>query len=239
VPDRFILVLPAVVWDQTDPHNPIAPSVLERLREKASRLRDEDFVCELVGLVFVQPDSRVIQTAEGRKDYFDAWTGESWDLYFPGYYRWGSMPSGRRLTAQADGPQFSPIAFDELRRVVEGNSNWRYSGDCDLVVVNTFLVSEAEPIVDWASLLGGPLVDPNDAYRALSLGGVIEAISQAVERDFNTSDWNVGGKLWPADRAPDSRILTLARDALANAVSNVLTSPLTPSGSLESSRSRL
>jgi hypothetical protein len=55
----------------------------------------------------------------------------------------------------------------------------------------------------------------------------VEAISQAVERDFDSADWNVGDKLWPPDQKPDSRFLAFARDVLANAVANVLTSPLT------------
>ena len=157
---------------------------------------------QVVALLFVQPDSRVIATARERKDYFDARSGELWDLYFAGYYRYGLMPGGRRLTEALDGPQFSPPAFDDMRRHLERRSAWRYFGDCDLIVINSYLTRDAEPVVDWASLLGGPLVDPNDAYRALSLGGVVEAISQAVERDFDAADWNVGNKLWAPDRNP-------------------------------------
>lgn len=218
-------MLPAVVWDE---ENDIGPSVLRRLREKATGLDDGEVVCQVVALMFVQPDSRVIGTADRRKEYFDARTGEAWDLYFAGYYRWGWMPGGKALTDAADGPQFSAVAFDGMRRFVEGSSDWRYSGDCDLVVVNAYLASGGEPVVDWESLLGGPLVDTNDAYRALSLGGVVEAISQAVERDFDSADWNVGEQLWPPGQGPDPRLRSFARDVLANAVANVLVSPLTP-----------
>lgn len=217
-------MLPAVVWDGAK--SPFEPSVLGRLREKAGRLGEGQVACQVVALLFVQPDSRVIATARARKDYFDGRSGERWDMYFAGYYRWGLMRGGRHLTEDQDGPQFSPPAFNELRRQIEQHSRWRYSGDCDLVVMNAYLSREAEPLVDWESLLGGPLVDPNDTYRALSLGGVIEAISQAVETDFEANDWNVGDRLWPAERGPDTRFMAFARDVLANAVANVLTSPL-------------
>lgn len=200
--------------------------MLGRLREKAHRVPAGEVECQVVGLIFVQPDSRVITTARERKEYFDSRSGELWDLFFAGYYRYGLMPGGRPLTDAGDGPQFSPKAFDEMRRHVEGACGWRYSGDCDLVVVNAYLTADVEPLIDWVSVLGGRLVDPNDAYKALSLGGVVEAISQAVELDFESADWNVGGALWPPEQGPDPKFVSFARDVLANAVANVLTSPL-------------
>lgn len=220
-------MLPAVAWDAED--RP-APSVLGRLRARARRLDHDGVVCQVVALLFVQPDSQVIATALRRKDYFDARSGELWDLYFAGYYRYGRMPRGRALTDASDGPQFSPPAFDEMRRLVESQSGWRYSGDSDLVVVNAYLARGEEPLVDWPSLLGGPIVDANDRYNALSLGGVVEAISQGVERNYEAADWNVGDRLWPPDRGPDPKLRAFGRDVLTNAVAAVLTSPLSGGG---------
>lgn len=200
--------------------------MLVRLREKATLLTSDDVVCQVVALVFAQPDSRVIDTATARKKYFDARSGESWDLYFCGYSRWRAMRDGRKLTEASGAPEFSPSAFDAMRRFVEEHSEWRYSGDCDLVLVNAYLTHGEEPVVDWKSLLGGPLVDQNDAYRVLSLGGVVEAISQAVERDFDSADWNVGDRLWAPEMGPEPKLLTFGRSVLASAAAGVLVSSL-------------
>ena len=95
------------------------------------------------------------------------------------------------------------------------------------MLLNESVAHGEEPFVDWVSLLGGPLVDPNDLYRALSLGGIVKAISQAVERDFDSADWNVGKRLWPAGEAPSSTLLTFARELLATAAGTVLATKLT------------
>ncbi len=163
-----------------------------------------------------------MQTAQSRRGYFDTRAGELWDLYFAGYYRWGHMPSGIVLTRDPDGPQFSPQAFDDIRRFVHDRSAWRYSGDADLVLVNAYLARGQEPLIDWESLQGGPIVDPNGRYSDLSLGGVIERLSEGVEAEYELADWNVGDRLWPTDRGPDSQLMRFARDVLVRVAARVI-----------------
>ena len=218
-------VLPAVTWDpQPNEH---APSVLGRLLKRAELLDEGEVTCAVVALLFATPDSVLIQTAEARRDYFDARTGDLWDLYFPGYCRWGKMADVRRLSDDPQGPQFTPAAFNEMRKFVQGQGSWRYSGDADLVLVNVYLSGAGEPVVDWESLKGGPLIDPNGLYRQMSLGGVIERLSEGIDEGFESADWNVAGELW-SDSAPkthflDSRIAVFGREILAEVLAGVIT----------------
>lgn len=227
-------MLPAVTWDPQP--NDQGPSVLARLRERARLLDEGDVSCTVVALLFATPDSVLIQTAEERRDYFDARTADLWDLYFPGYYRWGHMAGGRRLSNDPHGPQFTPVAFNEMREFVQGQGSWRYSGDADLVLVNVYLSGSGEPVVDWESLQGGPLVDPNGLYRQMSLGGVIERLSEGIDEGFESADWNVAGDLW-SESAPkthflESKTAVFGREVLAQVIASVITggSGLPPSG---------
>jgi hypothetical protein len=41
----------------------------------------------VLALLFAQPSAPAIRMLDERGDYFDIRTGETWDLFFPGYYR--------------------------------------------------------------------------------------------------------------------------------------------------------
>lgn len=223
-------MLEAVAWETEN--RPNGPSVMARLQERAGQLSQGEVTCTVVALLFATPDSPLIRTAESRRDYFDARTDDLWDLYFPGYYRWGHMPGGRRLSGESDGPQFTPVAFNEMRGFVQQNGSWRYSGDADLVLVNCYLGGGSEPLVDWESLQGGALVDADGRYRQMSLGGVIERLTEGIEEGFESSDWNVGEALWSDPGAKthflDSRAAVFGREVLAQVIATVLTGGLGP-----------
>ncbi len=218
-------MLPAVVWDSESSRQ--GPSVLARLRDRAERLDDGEVACAVVALLFAHPDSTLIRTVEARQDYFDARTGDLWDLYFPGYYRWRHMPGGRRLSVDPAGPQFTAVAFNVIRGFVQEQGSWRFSGDADLVLVNCYLSSGTDPLLDWESLQGGALVDPNGRFRQMSLGGVIERLTEGIDDSFESADWNVAGDLWPDSAVKthflDSKAAVFGREMLAEVIASVLT----------------
>ena len=61
----------------------------------------------VVALLFGHPDSSALRMLDARGEYFDFRTGDTWDLFFPGYFRSnfdqraeegaGSRPIGERL----------------------------------------------------------------------------------------------------------------------------------------------
>jgi hypothetical protein len=44
----------------------------------------------LVSIVFAEPASLVISDLRSNRAFWDELTGESWDLFFAGYYQYGS-----------------------------------------------------------------------------------------------------------------------------------------------------
>ena len=221
-------MLPAVTWDGDGQHG---PSVLGRLRWRAAQLSlGDEAQCVLVALLFAMPDSAVIRLAEQRTEYFDTRTGTSWDLYFAGYYRWevpGYDVNGKMLAAEDDSPRFSAREFNAMRNRVSGASGWTYSGKSDLVLVNAFVAGGHDPVIDWASTRGGPLVDANDRYLRHSLSEVIEFLTDEIEGRYESDDWNVADRLWPQASSPPNRLVTFARDVLASVVATVVAGPIT------------
>ncbi len=155
----------------------------------------------VLAFLFAHPDSDAIRMLDLRGDYFDQRTGDTWDLLFPGYYhstkghyferQTGAQSVGRRHAADW---YFSPRDFNVLRKHVEEASGgrWTYSGNADLVLVNAWLVEDGEPTIDWMSTISGELSDRAAGSRTLSLSGVIERISQDLERLAGDPSYGVG-----------------------------------------------
>jgi hypothetical protein len=186
-------VLPAVAWDTDDS---FTPSVIGRLRERTEHLKGQDAKLTAVALLFAQPTEPAIEMAAKQTDYFDARTGGLWDLFFAGYYRYGHTDydqEGEALSKDDIGAWFSPREFNTFRDEIEtrADGKWVYSGGIDLVLINAFLVSGEEPMIDWPSTVGRSLIDPNGRYRDISLGGVIEAVSRGIERGYESQTWNL------------------------------------------------
>ena len=79
---------PAVTWAQ-DPKHPSVGSVEGRLLERCRKVTEP--TPSVVILVFAYPNSWSVKQLIQRHEYFDIRSGDDWDVFFPGYYRWGSM----------------------------------------------------------------------------------------------------------------------------------------------------
>jgi hypothetical protein len=202
-----------------------------RLRDRNATVVGPDVTCVAVALLFAAPNEPAIARASDRKDYFEVRTGDLWDLFFAGYYRWGRDhydPDGEAVSSEPDGPWFSAREFNEFRRSVErqADGRWVYSGDVDLVLINAFLVPGGEPIIDWESTVGRSLTDPNGHYVGVSIAGVIEAVSRGIEQGYESPDWNL-----PSAAAVRQQPSTLggfagfARDVLSNVLAALITNP--------------
>jgi hypothetical protein len=78
----------------------------------------------LVSIVFAEPASLVISDLETNRAFWDEMTGESWDLFFAGYYQYGSHGDARPVQvdrrARREGAwQFSPRRFRQFLDEVE------------------------------------------------------------------------------------------------------------------------
>jgi hypothetical protein len=155
----------------------------------------------VLAFLFALPDSDAIQMLDARGEYFDVRTGDTWDLFFPGYYRSTRGPEFERRTggrpvgvSYADDWYFNPKDFNDLRKHIEQSSDqrWEYSGGTDLVLINGWLAVEGEPTIDWVSTISGQVSDRITGTQTLTLANVIERITRDLENAAEDSSYGVG-----------------------------------------------
>lgn len=181
----------------------------------------------VVALLFGHPDSAALRLLDRRGDYFDVRTGDTWDLFFPGYFRSpedqefevgvGSHPIGQHFGKNWF---FHPHDFEMFRSGLEQRSGhrWEYSGGTDLVLVNAWLVEQGEPVVDWASTICGQITDDVTAANTLTLGEVIERITRDLETQAENASYGVG----EVTNGTPQEQSSFAREVTVNALGGII-----------------
>jgi hypothetical protein len=183
----------------------------------------------VLALLFAQPDSDAVRSLDHRGEYFDRRSGDTWDLFFPGYFRSpkdehferavGAVPIGQGFLRDW---YFSPPEFNQLRATIEQKSEgrWHYSGGTDLVLVNAWMPATDEPTIDWASTLSGCVTDATVGDTTLALPQVIERISRDLELALEDPDYGVGAITGPQPGPNGSG--TTGRDLVVNALGGII-----------------
>lgn len=146
----------------------------------------------VLAFLFALPDSEAIRAIERSSTYFNIRTGNTWDLFVPGYIHNDGSPSNDG--APEPDWVFDPTGFDAMRRHIEEESarRWQYSGGSDLVLINTWLQSNQPPVIDWESTASGSLTETIAGRSSLSLAQVIERISRDLEQGLEDPAYGVG-----------------------------------------------
>lgn len=166
----------------------------------------------VLALLFAFPDDPCMRTMAARRRYFDLRTGNTWDLFFPGYYasERGAFPYTPQVQVGAENGRswyFDEFGFNEIREHVERGTNreWQYRGEgCELVLLNVYLQEQGDPIVDWESVQSGVL----DGGGRNSLPAVIERISRDLEQDLEDASYGVGELVRPGSESEQTAIGT-------------------------------
>jgi hypothetical protein len=180
----------------------------------------------VLAFLFAHPDSDAVQMLDTRGDYFDCRTGDTWDLFFPGYYKStrgqgyeveaGARPVGRDFTRDW---YFDPEGFNALRGHVERSSDrrWVYSGGTDLVLVNGYFVEGGAPTIDWISTISGQVTDSAIGIKTLALSEVIERMTRDLETAMEDPAYGVGA----LTGEPPAEQHTATRDFVINALAAI------------------
>lgn len=155
----------------------------------------------VLAFLFALPDEPSFRTLDLRGDYYNVRTGDTWDLFFPGYYHSdtvameravGAKPVGEKFTADW---YFNPQDFNMLREHIEHSTNgaWSFSGGADLVLINAYVPDHGVPVVDWSSVQSGS-VAPTGAE---SLSAAIEKISRDLEDATEDPSYGVASLVNP------------------------------------------
>lgn len=177
----------------------------------------------VLAFLFAQPDADAIRALDANGEYFDCRSGDTWDLFFPGYHRAasgeqraGDKPVGSGFTSDWF---FDADDFNQLRRHVQERSEerWRYSGLTDLVLVCGWLAEAGEPTIDWASTISGSVSDSRGT-QTLTLNEVIERISDDLESGTEDDRFGVSEV---TDSAELSATGTTVRDVVVGAIAGI------------------
>ncbi|MFI2078034.1 hypothetical protein [Streptomyces triculaminicus] len=181
----------------------------------------------VLAFLFAPPDCDAMRMLDARGEYFDLRTGNTWDLFFPGYYRstqgyyfesqTGARPVGR---AYSGNWYFNPGDFNDLRKHVEQSSDrrWEYSGGTDLVLVNGYLPDRGDPTIDWASTISGQVTEQATGTRTLTLGEIVERMTRDLEEAMEDPAYGVSGV---TNGTPSPKDHTAARDFVLNALAGI------------------
>ena len=203
----------------------VRPDLTQREYEDSLRARAQDSPT-LLAFLFAPPDSDAIAQLDARGKYFHVRTGDTWDLFFPGYYRSrrdvgfesqkGAHPIG---SSYASKWYFSAKDFDGLRGHIEDSSErrWEYSGEVDLVLINAWLTNHDEPTIDWASTISGQISDRMAGVQTLTLGNVIEKITRDLETAAEDKFYGVG----QVTDGPPPSASHVGRDFMIQALSGI------------------
>ncbi len=169
-----------------------APTLLDVLRRAEIYGSPHPLRDRLVSIVFAEPASLVISDLKTNRAFWDEMTGESWDLFFAGYYQFGSHGDRQpvhvgRHPRQENAWRFSPRMFhqflteveDAIRHAHDPQASWRFSGTADLI---SFMVYGGEP--DWASLRGVDLCGTTAPQEGRHpLGEAVEGLRRWQDED--------------------------------------------------------
>lgn len=98
----------------------------------------EDGNIRMVGLLFAPAEVRLAKDQiVPSLDYFHHRSGNHIDFFCAGYSRYGFTPGEEPVTKDDPPWMFSAEVFDQFRRDIERRSRWRYSGEADLLLMNS------------------------------------------------------------------------------------------------------
>lgn len=181
----------------------------------------------VLAFLFAHPDCDALRMLDTRGSYFDCRTGDTWDLFFAGYYRStegsyfereaGARPVGR---GYADTWYFHARDFNTLREHVEKSSEqrWEYSGGTDLVLVSGYLPERGEPTIDWASTIAGQVTDQATGVRTLTLGEIVERMTRDLETSMEDPAYGVNDV---TNLSPPPQGHAATRDFVISALSGI------------------
>lgn len=119
-------------------------SMLENIKENSVK-------ADTIGILFARPKSEAGKDIVDTPPYYHHRSGQSINFYLPGYgaYWYGAYPDETNVV-EIDGTQwsFSNQKYVEFIDSLEKNSNWEYSGESELL-----LVEYRNHLLDYSSVL--------------------------------------------------------------------------------------
>jgi hypothetical protein len=139
----------------------------------------------MVGLVFARPNSPLAKSEiiPQLADWHHR-SGNHIDFFFAGYtYPHELLPGFITVPVPGRGEWlYSSQLFDKFRREIEGQTRWKYSGESDLLLTNTFFDKASDQAtLDFASTIVCQLDQMKEDKAILSVGRFFESVFRFAE----------------------------------------------------------
>lgn len=139
----------------------------------------------IVGLVFARPNSPLAKSEiiPQIADWHHR-SGNHIDFFFAGYtYPHELLPGFIAVSVPGRGEWlYSSQLFDRFRREIEAQTKWQYSGECDLLLTNTYFdAAEDQARIDFGSTIVCQLDQMKEEKAILSVGRFFESVFRFAE----------------------------------------------------------
>lgn len=176
----------------------------------------------LVGLLFAPPESSLGKSEIIKSlDYFHHRSGNTIDFFCAGYRRYGQEKQfvvEREVTSDSSPWYFNIIEFETLRKEIQKNSSWKYSGEADLILLNATISESSHDIaLDWSSAVCCDL-------ERMKKDKAIESTRRFFEDIFRFVDEYEGEN--PVWDLSDEHVFIKAKSGLKRLILSVLPRPL-------------
>jgi len=140
---------------------------------------------KMVGILFVQPSHKIAKDEIlPNIKYYHIRSRTNVNFYLAGYGAYLDRIKDVEVVCSVDRTdwQYSATSFNNLREEIENRSNWQYSGECDLIIINArYNKKESRVILDFTCCVA---ININDLIRV----GVITSTMKLFEDIFRYAE---------------------------------------------------
>jgi len=135
----------------------LGPGLAKMFENRKAKGLGNDVV--LVGLLFARPsDDFATKNIIPELDYFDSRSGESMDFFCVGYSKKETPFSSPAIKVKGQQWWFHNDSFNKFRAQIMRESNWKYSGETELLLANA-KSSSSKTFIDYSSAIPCRLED--------------------------------------------------------------------------------
>lgn len=139
----------------------------------------------MVGLLFSRPESKLAkEEIIPGISYFHIRSGQHIHFFCAGYGAYGGQDKNEIVSVEKDGKLgyvFIPSRFNEIRKKVESQCGWRYSGESDLILANARYSRGGGVVLELDKSIKCYL----DEFKKI---GAIDSVNEFFERIFRYAE---------------------------------------------------
>lgn len=158
---------------------------------------DEYRKVKLIGILFARPDAKLSKEEFiPQFSYFNQASGKDIDFFCAGYTDGWTTQAADGLEYTSTGIKanerewaFSNDSFISFSKEISSRSRWKYSGECDLILLNTFYDSDKQSVeLDFSMAIVCQLDQMKKDEAIPSLAEFFQKIFNHVNKDPDQSD---------------------------------------------------